>query len=77
MSFYDSLQDAIKSVPKEEKLIILRDFNARVGKQHETWDALGPYGIGKVNSSCLILLELCSEFNLAICNTFSPPETET
>ena len=70
MSFYDGLRDAIKSVPKEEELIILRDLNVRVGRQHETWDALDPYGTGKINSSGLILLELCSEFNLAICNIF-------
>ena len=31
-SFYAALGDAIRSVPKEEKLIILGDFNARVVK---------------------------------------------
>ena len=70
LSFYAALGNAIRSVPKEEKLIILGDFNARVGKQQETWEALGPYGIGKMNSNGLHLLQLCSEFNLAISNTF-------
>ena len=32
--------------------------------------ALGWYGIGNVNSNGLNLLQLCSESNLAICNTF-------
>lgn len=36
MSFYTALGDAIKSIPKAEKLIILGDFNARVEKLHET-----------------------------------------
>ena len=46
MSFYETLRCTISSVPKEEKLIILGDFNARVGQEHQTWDALGRYGIG-------------------------------
>ena len=69
-SFYESLRQTIRSVPKEEKLILLGDFNARVGRESETWNALGPYGIGKMNSNGLRLLELCSMHNLAIANTF-------
>ena len=70
MSFYGALREAITSIPKEERLLIMGDFNAQVGRQHEIWDALGHYGIGKMNSNGLNLLQLCSEFNLAICNTF-------
>lgn len=53
-----------------KKLVILGDFNARVEKDYETWSPLGCYGIGTMNANGLKLLELCSEFNLAICNTF-------
>ena len=70
VAFYRALSEAISSVSEDEKLIILGDFNARVGKDCETWDALGQHGIGKMNSNGLQLLELCSELNLAICNTF-------
>ena len=70
MSFYSALEDAIRSVPKEEKLVILGDFNARVGREHDTWEALGRFGIGKMNSNGLHLLQLCTHFNLAITNTF-------
>ena len=41
-----------------------------MGRQHEIWDALGRYSIGNTNSNGLNALQLCSEFNLAICNTF-------
>ena len=70
MSLYETLRITITSVPKEEKLIILGDFNARVGQEHQTWDALGRYGIGNANSNGLLLLQLCSELGLVICNTF-------
>ena len=69
-AFYESLREAITEIPTEEKLIILGDLNARVGKDWETWESLGHHGIGKINSNGLKLLEFCSEFNLAICNTF-------
>ena len=70
LAFYRALAEATSSVPIDEKLIIVGDFNARVGKDWETWDALGRHGMGKINSNGLRLLELCSEQNLAICNTF-------
>ena len=69
-TFYEALRETITSIPKDDKLILLGDFNARVGTDWETWDSLGRYGIGKINSNGLKLLELCSELNLVICNTF-------
>ncbi|XP_068707682.1 craniofacial development protein 2-like [Montipora foliosa] len=48
-SFYSALRIAVTVIPKEEKLILLGDFNARVG---------------------LRLLELCSDCDLVISNTF-------
>ena len=45
--FYEDLNSAISSVPKQDKLIILGDFNARVGQDHKTWaGVLGTQGIG-------------------------------
>ena len=43
---------------------------ARVGNDHENWNALGQHGIGKMNSNGLFLLQLCTEFESAVCNTF-------
>ena len=70
MSFYRALREAITSIPKQEKLLILGDFNARVWRQYEVCNALGKYGIDNINNNGLNLLELCSEFNLALCNIF-------
>ena len=70
LAFYGALHEVITKIPVEEKLIILGNFNARVGKDWETWDSLGCHGIGKINSNGLRLLELSSELKLVICNTF-------
>ena len=70
LSFYVALGVTIRSTPVEDNLMVLGDFNARVGKQHDIWEALGPYGIGKLNSNGPQLLEFCSQYNLAISNTF-------
>ena len=70
MSFYQDLRAVITSIPREDKIMLLGDFNARVGKDHGVWNALGRFGIGNVNRNGINLLQLCTEFQLAICNTF-------
>ena len=69
MSFYAALRNTISSIPKD-KFMLLGDFNARVRKNHVTWNATGRYGIDNIDYNGLLLLDLYSEFNLAICNTF-------
>lgn len=68
--FYQDLHSLTTAVPKSDKLILLGDFNARVGKDHETWDGvIGKNGIGKCNSNGLLLLQFCAEHGLLITNT--------
>ena len=68
--FYEELDSLIASVPQSEKLIILGDFNARVGTDHQAWDRIiGKHGVGKCNSNGLLLLRLCASHDLAITNT--------
>ena len=69
-SFYTILSNAIKSVPKRDKLLVLGDFNARVGRDYKLWEGiLGKQGIGSCNSNGFSLLNLCAENELAITNT--------
>ena len=69
-NFYDQLREVISKVSYSDKLILMGDFNARVGSDHQTWPGiLGHHGIGKMNSNGLRLLSLCREFNLTITNT--------
>ena len=68
--FYEELDPFMASVPKLERLIILGDFNARVGTDHQAWHrTIGKHGVGKCNSNGLLLLSLCASHDLAITNS--------
>ena len=68
--FYEDLDTLIRSVPRHDKLLVLGDFNARVGSDYKNWDGvIGKNGIGKCNSNGLLLLETCAEHDLTITNT--------
>ena len=70
--FYDTLYSTLRRISQDDKIILLGDFNARVGRNHDIWHGvIGHHGGGNVNSSGLRLLSLCSELGLAITNTFS------
>ncbi|VDL93320.1 unnamed protein product [Schistocephalus solidus] len=44
---YEDLHARLMTLPKLDKLIVLGDFNARVGKDHAAWlGLLGPHGLG-------------------------------
>ena len=56
--FYDDLDSVIYAAPRTDKLFLLRDFNARVGTDHQTWEGvIGSEGIDKCNSNGLLLLK--------------------
>ena len=59
--FYSTLSDTIKGVPSSHKLLLLGDFNARVGRDYSSWEnILGKHGVGRGNSNGTLLLSLCS-----------------
>ena len=69
-AFYEDLNQLISSVDHRDKLIVLGDFNARVGVDHTLWpNVLGRHGTGKCNSNGLMLLSLCTQHELIITNT--------
>jgi len=68
--FYENLDTLLSSVSSTDKLILLGDFNARVGRDSTSWEGvIGRSGVGNCNSNGLRLLELCSSYNLLITNT--------
>ena len=57
-------------VPADDKIILLRDFNARVSCDYGRWKGvLGKHGVGKMNNNGLLVLSKCTECNLIITNS--------
>ena len=74
--FYQVLRDTLRSVPGNDKLLQMDDFNARTGRYSGAWPTvIGPHGLGRENANGLLLLTFFSEEGLTITNTlFKQPE---
>ena len=74
--FYEQLRQITNSIPRSDKIVLLGDFNSRVGSDWKTWQpAIGKFGRGNMNSNGELLLNLCTEMDLVITNTyFQVPE---
>ncbi|XP_068692670.1 craniofacial development protein 2-like [Montipora foliosa] len=69
-SFYSELRSLLQKTKDTDKVFIMGDFNARVGRDHTIWPGvLGRHGIGNCNDNWRLLLELCAEHSLTITNT--------
>ena len=69
-TFYSQLKGTLRNIPSTDKLLLIEDFNARIGRENDKWpSALGKYGIVKCNSNSELLLALCTEFDLIVTNT--------
>ena len=69
--FYEELAAVVDAVPASDKLLILGDFNALVGKDYRTHrGVLGKFGKGNMNSNGELLLNFCSQRQLCITNSF-------
>ena len=69
-AFYRDMNNLLQQADSKDKLLILGNFNARVGRDFELWKGvLGRKGIGNCNDYWRMLLEFCSEHQLVITNT--------
>ena len=70
-AFYEELSQIISRTPDGHQLVILGDFNARVGADHASWpECLGQFGVGAMNENGQRLLELCTFHSLCVTNTY-------
>ena len=70
--FYACLNDVVRKVPGRDLLIIMGDFNARVGNDYTTWSrSIGKYGAPEeVNDNGFRLLEFCVTHDLGVTGTY-------
>ena len=66
--FYEELQNLLERTPKKGVLLIIEDWNAKVGSQ-ETPGVTGKLGLGMWNEAGQRLIEFCQENALVIANT--------
>ncbi|XP_076041882.1 uncharacterized protein LOC143025761 [Oratosquilla oratoria] len=68
--FYNSLNECLQAIHRTDRVLLMGDFNARVGRDHDIWPGvLGKHGVGKANDNEYRLLTLSSEHQLHITNT--------
>ena len=69
--FYGDLQTTYDSVDKSDLLILMGDWNAKIGDDFGKWPTvLGKFGLPGCNENGLRLLEFCRANDLSITNTF-------
>lgn len=69
-AFYSQLNHVLSTIPRDDKIILLGDLNASVGKERDLWvGTIGKAGVGNVNANGTLLLTTCAEQNLVITNT--------
>ena len=66
--FYEDLQDLVEPTPKKDVLVIIGDWNAKVGNQ-ETPGVTGKFGLEMQNEAGQRLIEYCQENALVRANT--------
>ena len=66
--FYEDLQDLLELMPKKHVLIIIGDWNTKVGSQ-ELPGVTDKFGLGVQNKVGQRLTEFCQENTLVIANT--------
>ena len=70
--FWQDLDGLLKSVPKQERIVLGADLNGHVGKENiGDEEILGRYGVGTKNKEGSTVLDFTKRMDLAIVNTYS------
>ena len=73
-AFYEDIDKALSTIKNYEFLIVMGDFNAKIGRGR-TDNIAGPHGLGDRNERGDRLIEFCAQHELVIANTWfqQPP----
>ena len=75
--FYNHLASVLSGIPRTDTLLLIGDFNARIGIENDKCPlVMGKHGIGKCSSNGELVLALCSEFELIVTNTMFKQKDE-
>ena len=70
-AFYDQLQLTLSSVRASDLLVIMGDFNARVGSDCSSWNSvMGPHGLRECNENGERLLDFCASYHMLVSDTW-------
>ena len=76
-AFYNQLASVLSGIPRTDELLLIGDFNARIGRDNDKWPlVMGKQGIGNCNSNGEFQLALCCEFELIVTNTMFKQKDE-
>ena len=74
--FYEDLQDLLELTPKQDVLVIIGAWNAKVGS-HEIPGITGKFSLGVPNEAGQRLIEICQENALVIATPSSTTQEKT
>ena len=68
--FYDSLQAVVEGIPKHDVVLVIGDFNARVGSNNgNRGNVLGRHWMGIISDNGERLCDFCEANRLTVCGT--------
>ncbi|KAK7873794.1 hypothetical protein R5R35_005779 [Gryllus longicercus] len=70
--FFQDLRETIASIPYQNEIILIGDFNSRVGNRER--EVVGQYGEESINDNGKRLINLCKEHALCVGNTLFRPK---
>ncbi|KAJ3590301.1 hypothetical protein NHX12_008254 [Muraenolepis orangiensis] len=74
--FYDSLNHLLGRVGARDLIILMGDFNAKIGGWNEGYkEVMGKHGVGKMNENGEMVVETCVNNNLVIGGSVFPHKT--
>jgi len=72
-AFYSQLDQTLAKIPKQDMVILMGDFNAKVGSSNDNAEhVMGRHGLGTRNENGELLIDVCSSHNLVIGGTLFP-----